>query len=156
DSAAAASAGTDKAATSTALALVAPKNLGASVVSASKINLTWRDNSAGQDSFQIKRSTDGSTFSQVAAVGAGVTSYADSGLASATYYYQVVGVTAQGGNGGATAVVGAAPAPAAPGNLSATAVSGTQINLKWTDNSTNETGYHIERSTDGTTFTQIA
>ncbi|HEV3256817.1 MAG TPA: fibronectin type III domain-containing protein, partial [Gemmataceae bacterium] len=46
--------------------------------------------------------------------------------------------------------------PAAPSSLAATAVSGTQINLKWTDNSTNETGYDIERSTDGTTFTSIA
>src|SRR5207253_10601774 len=92
----------------------------------------------------------------VAAVGAGVTSYADSGLGPTWYYYQVVGVTPFGSNGGATAVVGAVLAPAAPGSLSATAVSGTQINLKWTDNSTNETGYHVERSTDGTTFMQIA
>jgi len=35
--------------------------------------------------------------------------------------------------------------PAAPGNLVATAVSRTQINLSWVDNSGNETGFKIER-----------
>ena len=40
-----------------------------------------------------------------------------------------------------------APGPLAPSNLSATAVSTSQINLAWTDNSANETGFKIERAT---------
>jgi len=48
-------------------------------------------------------------------------------------------------------------APLAPSGLSATAASQTQINLSWTDNSTNETGFKIERSlTSGSGFSQIA
>ncbi len=47
-------------------------------------------------------------------------------------------------------------APAAPTNGTATAVSANQINLSWTETSTNVTGYYIERSTDGVHFTQIA
>ncbi|GEM_PF-1676346 len=39
--------------------------------------------------------------------------------------------------------------PAAPTSLSATAVSYASINLTWSDNSDNETGFEIERSTDG-------
>ncbi|NJM14461.1 MAG: fibronectin type III domain-containing protein [Bacteroidales bacterium] len=35
--------------------------------------------------------------------------------------------------------------PAAPTGLTATVVSGSQINLTWTDNASNETGYVIER-----------
>ncbi|QHT69177.1 T9SS type A sorting domain-containing protein [Rhodocytophaga rosea] len=47
--------------------------------------------------------------------------------------------------------------PATPSNLTATAISGTQINLSWTDNSNNETGFSIERSTMATTgFVPIA
>jgi hypothetical protein len=47
-------------------------------------------------------------------------------------------------------------APAAPSNLSATAISRTRIDLTWADNSSNETGFRIERSTNGTSYSQIA
>jgi alpha-tubulin suppressor-like RCC1 family protein len=43
----------------------------------------------------------------------------------------------------------------APSNLSATAVSFSQIDLSWTDNSNNEDGFSIERSLDGITYTQL-
>lgn len=43
------------------------------------------------------------------------------------------------------------PVPVDPTVLGATAVSPTQINLGWTDNSINETGFKIERSPDGST-----
>jgi len=47
--------------------------------------------------------------------------------------------------------------PAAPGGLAASAVSSSQINLSWTDNATNETGFKIERKTgSGGTYSQIA
>ncbi|HZN37340.1 MAG TPA: fibronectin type III domain-containing protein, partial [Planctomycetota bacterium] len=42
--------------------------------------------------------------------------------------------------------------PAAPTGLSATAVGGDRIDLAWTDNSSNETTFEIERSTDGVSF----
>jgi hypothetical protein len=50
------------------------------------------------------------------------------------------------------------PGPNAPSNLSATSVSSSQINLSWTDNSTNENGFLIERCTGNncTNFAQIA
>jgi hypothetical protein len=38
--------------------------------------------------------------------------------------------------------------PQAPSNLTATAVSSTQINLAWTDNAVNETGFTIQRATN--------
>jgi predicted phage tail protein len=47
------------------------------------------------------------------------------------------------------------PIPAAPTNLTATAISGRKITLTWVDNSSNESGFKIERSTDGTTFSRI-
>jgi endonuclease/exonuclease/phosphatase family metal-dependent hydrolase len=46
--------------------------------------------------------------------------------------------------------------PNPPNNLTASAVSGFQIVLSWTDNSSNEDGFEIERSRDGTSFNQIA
>jgi hypothetical protein len=51
----------------------------------------------------------------------------------------------------------AAPAaPAQPGNLTATAISDSQVQVKWSDNSNNETGFLIERKTGAAgTWTQI-
>lgn len=46
--------------------------------------------------------------------------------------------------------------PATPSGLVATPVSGTQINLSWTDNSPNETGFKIERKTGvGGTYAEV-
>src|SRR5439155_3175320 len=55
----------------------------------------------------------------------------------------------------ANARVVPAVAPNAPSNLAASAVSATQINLTWTDNSSDETGFRLERGTDGINFTEI-
>ena len=45
--------------------------------------------------------------------------------------------------------------PAAPTNLTATAVTTTQVSLSWVDNSNNEEGFEIERSTDNVNWTRI-
>jgi hypothetical protein len=46
---------------------------------------------------------------------------------------------------------------AAPSNLSATSGTGaTNVEIKWKDNSTNESGYVLERSSNGQTFTEIS
>jgi len=44
-------------------------------------------------------------------------------------------------------IAGGGGLPAPPSNLIATAVSTTQVNLVWTDNANNETGFKIERRT---------
>lgn len=46
--------------------------------------------------------------------------------------------------------------PAAPGGLTATAASSSAINLAWSDNSNNETGFDIERSTDNANWAALA
>jgi hypothetical protein len=68
-----------------------------------------------------------------------------------------------GGTGGLTAVQNIqtwtftsgtpAAAPIAPVNSSATAVSATEANVTWTNDATNQTGFHIDRATDPN-FTQ--
>jgi len=46
--------------------------------------------------------------------------------------------------------------PAAPTNLTAHREKNGQINLGWNDRSNNETGFQVERSTNGIVFNVIA
>ena len=66
-------------------------------------------------------------------------------------------VTVSGGDLAATTFVATAEAaPVAPSGLAATAVSASQINLTWVDNSNNEDGFSIERKIgSGGTYAQI-
>jgi fibronectin type 3 domain-containing protein len=70
-----------------------------------------------------------------------------------------------GGTGGATAVQNiltweysptASTVPAAPSNLTGTVVSGSEIDISWTNNANNATNFLIDRSTNGGSFSQIA
>jgi hypothetical protein len=75
----------------------APSSLSLTSPSSTSIKLTWNDNSVREDGYKIYRSTDGSSFSQVATVGASVTSYTNSALSSSKkYYYKVTGYNAYG------------------------------------------------------------
>jgi autotransporter-associated beta strand protein len=59
--------------------------------------------------------------------------------------------------GGAGSLVVTVGAPAVPSGLVASAASASSIQLTWTDNANDETGYIVERSlTSGSGFTQIA
>jgi Galactose oxidase-like, Early set domain/Fibronectin type III domain len=141
----------------------APANLKATAVATSQIDLVWSDNSGDEDGFAIERSLDGTNFGPIATVGANVTSYSSGGLSAATtYWYRVRayrGTSNSGYSNTAAATTNApppTPPPATPGNLVATAISSSQINLGWSDNSGDEDGFAIERSTDGINFGQIA
>lgn len=77
-----------------------------------------------------------------------------------TFYVNLGAVTGNAtvadGQGLGTIVNDDQPPPATPTNLTATAVSSTQVNLTWTDNATNETGYYVERRTGTGNYSRIA
>jgi hypothetical protein len=140
----------------------APSGLTATAASSSQIHLAWTDNANNETGYRIERKTGATgTYSEIATVGANVVSYASSGLAANTTYSYRVRAFNDGGSSAysneANATTQAAAAvPAAPSNLTATTVSRRQINLAWSDNSGDETGFRIERSTDNVTFAEIA
>lgn len=85
-----------------------------------------------------------------------VTRTFDAAVADGTLNLQFTGVVENAIVSG-IAVERAAQVPAAPSGLVATPVSASRIDLRWTDNSTEETGFAIERSADGgATFAQVA
>ena len=68
----------------------APSSLSATVLSSSTIQLNWVDNSDDETQFRVDRRQGGGAFSNVAAVGANIESYTDTGLqANTTYTYRV-------------------------------------------------------------------
>jgi YD repeat-containing protein len=138
----------------------APSNLSATAVSPSQINLAWTDNSNNEDGFRIERAPDGINWTGIITVGANATAYQNTGLTcGATYYYRVRAFNNVGSSVYSSivnATTGACPLPPAPpSNLIATAVSSSQINLTWTDNSNNENGFEIERSVGAAQWTVI-
>jgi fibronectin type 3 domain-containing protein len=140
----------------------APTDLVATSISGTQIVISWADHSDNETLFKIERSTDGRTFSPLAASGANFTSYKNGNLtAGKHYYYRVYAINGSGRSAftnvadavaGGTGQTPPPTVPGAPSGLAASAASASQINLSWADNSTNETGFRIERSTDGTTW----
>ena len=85
---------------------------------------------------------------RVGTVGANVTSYNNTGLTASTSYSYRVAATNGAGTSGYSNTASATTqgtVPAAPSSLNASAVSASQINLTWSDNAANETGFVIER-----------
>jgi transcriptional regulator CtsR len=237
----------------------APSNLVATPISSSRIDLSWQDNSSDEAGFKIERKTGSGSYSQIATVGVGVTSYSNTLLsAGTTYYYRVraykgtlnsdyceeasattlpppppaptlkspasastvpsltprlewnassgavsYGVQVATSSSFASLLVNetgitdlyydiapgilnwnttyywrvnarnsfgstsswsssryfktaVGPPPNAPSNLVATPISSSQINLTWQDNSSDETGFKIERKTGSGSYFQIA
>src|SRR5439155_3736339 len=101
--------------------------------------------------YLVERSTDGGVnFAPLAIVAANATSHSDTTASEATsYVYRVKPINATGTGVGVT--VSALTVPAAPSLLTATAITVTRVDLSWTDNSSGENGFTIERSTDGGT-----
>ncbi len=139
----------------------APSSLTATTVSKNQLALTWVESSINETGFKIERKagTAGS-YAQIATVGANVTSFADSGLATNTQYFYRVRAYNAGGHSLYSNVANATTLPnppAAPSSLTAASVNGTQIDLAWADNANNESGFKIERKTgDAGAYTEIA
>jgi hypothetical protein len=139
----------------------APSALVATAVNASQIHLAWADNSTNENGFKIEQSTNGTTFTEIASVGANSQTYQSTGLnAGIIYYYRVRAFNSAGESAysaTATATI-LDPVLSAPTLVAATTLSASKIKLTWLDNSNNETGFTIESCTGAscTNFAEIA
>ncbi len=112
----------------------APSNLSANALSSSSIGLSWTDNSNNETQFKIERKIGaGGTYGQITTVGAGVTTFTDTGLSpSTTYYYRVrasnsAGDSAYSNEANATtqSAGGGLPSPWVGGDIGAVAAAGS-------------------------------
>ncbi len=130
----------------------APSGLAATGTSQAAIDLAWTDNSAVEDGYEVRRAPEGMAYSTLADLPASSTTYRDVTVTSDARYSYMVRAKKDGGfsdnSNIASAIVPSGP-PNAPSEATATPWSSTEVSTRWIDNSTNETGFHVERSTDG-------
>lgn len=134
----------------------APNTLVGYDISATENDLTWVDKSIVEDGFAVERNVDGGSYVNIATTTANVTSYQDFTVTRGhTYKYRVRAFNSYGYSG-YTFVYTITKILETPTGLSATNISSTENDLSWTDNSTSEDGFKIERRLSGGTFTNIA
>ncbi|WP_379969305.1 fibronectin type III domain-containing protein [Ectobacillus sp. sgz5001026] len=135
-----------------------PTNLSA-ILSGTQVNLAWTDNATNETNYIVERSTDGTNFTVISTLGAGSVSYSDPNITPGTYTYRVKAVNgnlaSNYSNTASVTMVSAPVKPAAPTNLRATVRTGPAVDLTWKDNATNETGFIVERSTNGGAYAAI-
>ncbi|MBC7348495.1 MAG: SBBP repeat-containing protein [Candidatus Aminicenantes bacterium] len=125
-----------------------PANLRQTAVTVNSVSLAWDDRSNNEDGFKIERKTGASgTWSQIATVGANVTSFQNTGLSEGSSYYYRVRAYNSAGDSAYSNELAVLTLPAGPTNLAAAAVHERRVNLSWTDNSGGETGFRVERKT---------
>lgn len=144
--------------------LLAPSGLAAAPLpEGASIQLTWIDNSTLESGFRVDVAdapiVADSDVDEWATVPANVSVYTYASQPNTTRYFRVLAVTALNQSGPSNVASATTPnVPSAPGRLDALAGpngSDTAVTLLWDDTS-NESGYTIERSDDGANWTFLA
>jgi hypothetical protein len=134
----------------------APTGLTGTAVNPTQVNLSWTDNSDNETTFTIFRKMEGGSFVRVGIVMANTTSFADRSVSGNNIYtYQIRATSDTDVSGWSNQAVVVVPPLMAPTDLTATAVSGTQVNLTWVDHSDNETAFAIFRKTGSGGYVRV-
>src|SRR5437667_11538170 len=147
-----------------------PSNPTVIAVSVSRIDVSWQDNSTNESGFEVYRSTTGASgaFTLRASLATNTLAYSDTELTASTQYcYNVRAFQTKSSktyfsafSATACATTPAPPppppsTPSAPGQVSAGLMTGITAWVQWVDNSTNEDGFRVERSGDGTNWMTV-
>ncbi|MCX7920966.1 MAG: S-layer homology domain-containing protein [Clostridia bacterium] len=128
-----------------------PINFTATATSNSEIELQWADKSNAETGYEIWRKVGtGGSWENYALVGADVTGFKDKNLSADTLYsYKVRGYVAHSNiYSKFTREISAWTIPLkSPTDVQLTVLSTSQVKLNWTDNSSSESGFKVERKT---------
>ena len=134
--------------------LEAPSGVAVARGTGTALAVSWQP-VAGASGYVIERSADGVGFADVGTIASSVTSWTDASLPVSMRYFYRVRATDESGRSAASGIVNAISRPVTVTNAAVTALTTSQLVLNWRDTS-GDSGYRIERSTDNVTFTQIA
>jgi hypothetical protein len=140
--------------------LQTPGTLTGTTLSSTSVRLNWVDNSGSETGYNVERRVSPSgTFALIGTVTANVATYTDNTVAATTpYEYRVKAVkgTFSSAYSNTFGVTTTQTLPAAPTSLTATPLSATSVRLNWTDNSSNESSFDIQRRIYPAAFVSIA
>ena len=135
---------------------VGPSNVTATAIrDHGGVDVTWKDESGYEDGYEVQRAGSDFNFSSIASLPLGTEAYHDPLTTDGEWWYRVR-AKKDGGysvfSSAARAVVANTP-PAAPSELRSSAPSSETAYMYWSDNSSNETAFGIERSAAGGPWT---
>lgn len=136
-----------------------PSNLIATIMSETEINLTWEDNSSNETSFKIEqKSNSNNSWYEIDTVIANRTSYSISKLKSDKLYtFRVFAYNSTYDiRSESEECEVTIEALSTPSDLTVKTTSSSVISVEWTDNSTDEEGFIIERKSKDGDFKEIA
>jgi titin len=143
----------------TDIELYKPTRLTARMTSDDYVYLSWQDNSYNESSYHIERRYSDGSWSEIGSTAGNYTSYTDKKIyANRTYFYRIraYGGGSYSGYSDEVSVEVNGLTPNAPTNLRVTENSDTSVTLRWSDNSSDEFGFKIERRRSGGSYSQIA
>ena len=132
----------------------------ATASSDTEVNLSWHTLPSNVTSRTLERSDDyGATWNDVGISGAtttgNVVTFTDTSLVGgSSYQYQLV-ATLGDGTTAASPITTVATLPSAPSSLTATYVSGSEVEVDWESNSPTASGYQIEGKLNSGSFTVV-
>ncbi|MDB5293539.1 MAG: cbhB, partial [Phycisphaerales bacterium] len=127
-----------------AMVPAAPSGLTVTSAATAGVALSWSDNSVISPGFTIERSADGTNYDPLDYVDPGVTSYVDTSPLEGASYYRIEAVNNSGVS--TPSNVATTNLPLAVPDLTVRAVSDTEVDLSWVNNSQTAAGFTIERS----------
>ncbi len=136
-----------------------PGALSARVVRSNFVEVSWRDVSDNEVSFQVDRAVGEGTFSAIRRVAAQKEDITDGPLEPGNYSYRVRAISGEGASPFAgpvkVSISQAQQAPTAPANLTASADPAGEILLNWSPASQNAEYFRMERAQSDTGWTNL-
>lgn len=136
----------------------APTNLSCTFSETNKIDLSWINDPNNVSDLKVERKIDSGSYTVIAALDKSKPSCTDTYdfKPNSTYYYRVVAYNSDSDRTASVELAISAKVPLVPSSLCLGIISGSQIELNWTDTSDNEKGFIIERKVDSGNFSEFS
>jgi len=142
-----------------AIVPAAPTGLTFRIVAPTRVDLSWTDVATTETAYHVEKAPNVSFAAadiNHIALPANSTSFSDLTVsAGQTAFYRVHASNGAVDSAHSNVAQVALVVPAAPSGLNATAAGPGQVDLSWADSAVNESGFRVERSTNGVTFSVV-